>query len=156
MMLLPFDCGEGGRLPSGARRTSPKTEYPASMSQFSPTALVADDDLDAGLTLVSLLEVLGHRVLLARDGVEALACAMELRPAVVFLDIGMPHLDGWEVCRRIRATDWGAKVWIVAVTGHGEKSDRDKSQEAGFNKHCTKPLEIKTVQELLERTPLTL
>ncbi|BCT92481.1 hypothetical protein LYSHEL_15050 [Lysobacter helvus] len=122
----------------------------------APTALVADDNLDAGQTLAALLELLGHRVALARDGQQALDLAMELHPGVVFLDIGMPELDGWEVCRQIRATDWGAKAWIVAVSGYGQDSDREKSHAVGFDKHCTKPLQIKTVQELLERTPIAL
>src|SRR4249919_1480581 len=97
------------------------------MNSLTPTALVADDNLDAGQTLAALLELLGHRVVIAHDGAEALECAMDVRPAVIFLDIGMPHLDGWEVCKRIRATEWGAKAWIVAVTGYGQDIDRAKS-----------------------------
>ena len=126
------------------------------MNALPPTALVADDNVDAGQTLAALLELLGHRVVLANDGQEALDRAMELKPGVIFLDIGMPGLDGWEVCKRIRATEWGAKAWIVAVTGYGQESDRERSLEAGFDKHCTKPLQIKTVQELIERTPISL
>ena len=126
------------------------------MKPPAPTALVADDNFDAGQTLVALLELLGHRVVLANDGQDALDLAMELKPGVIFLDIGMPRLDGWEVCQRIRATEWGAKAWIVAVTGYGQESDRAKSLEAGFDKHCTKPLQIKTVQELLERAPISM
>jgi len=126
------------------------------MNSLTPTALVADDNLDAGQTLAALLELLGHRVVMAHDGAEALERAMALHPAVIFLDIGMPHMDGWEVCRRIRATEWGAKAWIVAVSGYGQDSDRAKSVEVGFDKHCTKPLQIKTVQELIDKTPLTL
>jgi CheY-like chemotaxis protein len=83
----------------------------------------------------------------------ALETAAAFRPDVVLLDIGMPKLDGYEVCRRLRAQPWGAGVLIVAVTGWGQDSDKRRAREAGFDHHLTKPMDPAALYDLLESRP---
>ena len=113
--------------------------------------LVADDNSDAGGTLAMVLEMLGHTVVRVEDGIAALNAAREMRPRAIFLDIGMPGMSGWEVCRQIRALPWGEEPHIFAVTGYGTDSDRAVSKHAGFDDHCTKPITLATIQRLLGR-----
>lgn len=122
-------------------------------SDIKTTVLVADDNIDAAFTLSELLAVLGHSVECAADGREALEIATRVRPRLVFLDIGMPEIDGREVCRRIRATEWGAGSWIVAISGYGTPEDKAASKAAGFDTHCTKPISLATLQEALTHVP---
>jgi CheY-like chemotaxis protein len=86
-----------------------------------------------------LLKGSGYRIDVAHDGEEALAVAESCRPDVVLLDIGMPKLDGYEVCRRLRQFDWGRDITIIAVTGWGQANDRRMTAAAGFNHHLVKP-----------------
>jgi len=120
---------------------------------MTETVLVADDNIDAGATLADLLAVLGHTVERAIDGREALEIALRARPRMVFLDIGMPGLDGREVCRCIRDTAWGTGSWIVAISGYGTPEDKAASMAAGFDAHCTKPITLETLQEALTHMP---
>ena len=113
--------------------------------------LVADDNSEAGATLAMVLEMLGHNVVRVEDGIAALDAAREMRPRAIFLDIGMPGITGWEVCRQIRALPWGGEPHIFAVTGYGTDSDRTVSKHAGFDDHCTKPITLATIQRLLGR-----
>jgi len=103
--------------------------------------LVADDNLDSAMSWSALIEDAGHQVVTAYDGRAALEAAEQLRPQVALLDIGMPHLDGYEVARRIRASSWGRDALLVAVTGWGQAKDRALAREAGFDEHFTKPLD---------------
>jgi len=123
------------------------------LAGMTEAVLVADDNVDAGITLAGLLEVLGHTVERATDGREALEIALRVRPRMAFLDIGMPEIDGREVCRRIRATEWGAGTWIVAISGYGTPEDVAASRAAGFDRHCTKPISLATLQEALTHLP---
>ena len=111
--------------------------------------LVADDNLDAANTLTELLRALGHNVLVAYRGDDAASSADTLKPDVAFLDIGMPGMDGFEVCRRIRSRSWGVNTVVIAVTGYGLPRDNDASREAGFDYHCTKPITLNGVQNML-------
>ena len=103
--------------------------------------LVADDNLDSAMSWSALIEDGGHQVVTAYDGRAALEAAEQLHPQVALLDIGMPHLDGYEVARRIRASTWGREAMLVAVTGWGQAKDRALAREAGFDEHFTKPLD---------------
>ena len=103
--------------------------------------LVADDNLDSAMSWSALIEDGGHQVVTAYDGRAALEAAELLHPQVALLDIGMPHLDGYEVARRIRASTWGREAMLVAVTGWGQAKDRALAREAGFDEHFTKPLD---------------
>ena len=101
--------------------------------------MIADDFHDIADSLSILLQSMGHTVALAYDGKEALRLAQALQPEVVPLDIGMPDIDGYEVCRRIRAQPWGGEMLRVAQTGWGQEGDRRKSAEVGFDHQLVKP-----------------
>ena len=112
--------------------------------------LIADDNADALATMAMLLELHGHAVDTAADGEQALAAAEALCPEVVILDIGMPRLSGHEVAERIRATDWGRGVVLIALTGWGQAHDQERARAAGFDHHCTKPVDLAQLLALLE------
>jgi signal transduction histidine kinase len=116
--------------------------------------LVADDNNDALESLATLLQLSGHEVYTAANGAMALEAAEQHRPEVALLDIGMPKLDGYEVARRIRAQPWGQRITLVALTGWGQDSDRRRSQEAGFDSHLVKPLDLDKLTELLAALPV--
>jgi signal transduction histidine kinase len=116
--------------------------------------LVADDNNDALESLATLLQLSGHEVYTAANGAMALESAEAHRPEVALLDIGMPKLDGYEVARRIRAQPWGQRITLVALTGWGQDSDRRRSQEAGFDSHLVKPLDLDKLTELLAALPV--
>jgi CheY-like chemotaxis protein len=96
-----------------------------------------------------LLRLQGHEVCVAYDGPQALELAAARQPAAVFLDIGLPGMDGYEVCRRLRQGVL-AQALIVAITGYGQQEDRQRSQEAGFDAHQVKPVDLSALQALLE------
>lgn len=111
--------------------------------------LVADDNRDSAKTLATLLKLYGHEVHTAHDGEEALSAAEALRPEVILLDIGMPKMNGYDVCRRIREFPWGQKIVMAALTGWGQDEDRRQSQSAGFNEHFVKPVDLMELQRLI-------
>jgi CheY-like chemotaxis protein len=102
--------------------------------------VVADDNVDAAITLASLLEMHGHELRIAHDGRQALALAEQFRPQLVFLDIGMPGMTGYEVAHRLRQNKALADCTIVAVSGWGAKDDLARAEAAGFDMHFTKPV----------------
>jgi signal transduction histidine kinase len=110
--------------------------------------LIADDNQDAAEALGMLLKMANHDVHVAGDGAAALAVAERVRPDVAVLDIGMPGLTGYEVAERIRAEDWGRGMLLIAVTGWGQKSDKEKAQTAGFDHHLTKPMDPTELEQL--------
>jgi CheY-like chemotaxis protein len=111
--------------------------------------LVVDDNRDAADTLATLLELLGVEVDVASDGMSALQLVRERRPELVFLDIGMPGMDGYEVARRIRSDQDVAAVQLIALTGWGQEEDRRKSREAGMDDHLVKPVDLVTLKAIL-------
>jgi len=113
--------------------------------------LVADDNLDAGETLAMLLRLDGHEVHVATDGLEALDMFARVAPEVVILDIGMPGLSGYEVAQRIRDLGGDRPVTLIAITGWGQKADKDRAAASGFDHHFTKPVEPAMLSELLLR-----
>jgi two-component system CheB/CheR fusion protein len=118
----------------------------AAAAHASPLAgqriLVVDDNQDAADTLAMLLEADGAQVRAVYDGAAALAALPGLRPHTVLLDLGMPDMDGFEVARRIRADPAWSGVRIVALTGWGQESDRERTRGAGFDFHLTKPVDL--------------
>jgi two-component system, chemotaxis family, CheB/CheR fusion protein len=111
--------------------------------------LVVDDNVDAAESLTTLLRVYGHDARMVHDGPAALELAPSFLPSVVFLDIGMPGMDGYEVARRLRQMPGGQDALLVAVTGFGREEDRQRSQEAGFDRHVTKPLDPGMLSSLI-------
>jgi PAS domain S-box-containing protein len=107
--------------------------------------LVVDDNQDAADSLAVLLRLAGQDVQVAYDGAAALSLARSFRPEVVFLDIGLPGMDGYEVARRLREHLDGQKTVLVAVTGYGQDEDRRRSRDAGFDFHMVKPAEPRTL-----------
>ena len=102
---------------------------------------MVDDNEDNVGALAQLLRQQGHLVETAIDGEAAYAAAERFRPEVVLLDIGMPNLNGYDACRRLRAFDWGHEMAIVALTGWGQEEDRRRSRAAGFDHHLVKPID---------------
>jgi CheY-like chemotaxis protein len=112
--------------------------------------LVVDDNRDAAAALAMLLQLEGHETFVANDGAAALEAAASRRPDVVLLDIGLPVINGYEVCRRIRAESWGRAPVLIALTGWGQDEDRRKSREAGFDGHLVKPVNHDELMHLLD------
>ena len=124
----------------------PVTAVPATTAPFEPArtyrVLVVDDNQDAATSLATLLQMTGHEAHTAFDGLMALEAMERHRPEVVLLDIGLPGITGFEVCRRARAQPWGSEVTFIALTGWGHDEDRRRTQEAGFDGHLVKPVEF--------------
>ena len=118
--------------------------------------LVVDDNRDAADTLAELLRMHGHDVHTSYDGGGALRLADELRPEVIVLDIGLPDLDGFEVCRRLRSRAWSRDPMIIALTGWGQPADREKTTAAGFDHHMVKPIEMRALMNLVRAERATL
>jgi CheY-like chemotaxis protein len=108
--------------------------------------LIADDNRDGAETLGMMLELAGHEVHLAHSGAKALEIADEVRPDVAVLDIGMPELSGYDVAKQIRGKPWGAQMILIALTGWGQETDKRLAQGAGFDHHCTKPVDSDELQ----------
>ena len=111
--------------------------------------LVVDDNTDGVASLSMLLTMVGHETCTAFDGLEAIGAAERFDPHIVLLDLDLPKLNGYEVCRRIRQEKWGKSMMLVAVTGLGQDEDRQKSLEAGFDMHLVKPVSAETLMVVL-------
>jgi signal transduction histidine kinase/PAS domain-containing protein/ActR/RegA family two-component response regulator len=111
--------------------------------------LIVDDNADAADTLASLVRALGGDARTAADGPSGIQCAAEFAPDVIFLDVGMPEMDGYEVCRRICQTQLGNRPFIVALSGWGQDGDKRCAAEAGFDAHVTKPADPVVLKRLL-------
>ena len=111
--------------------------------------LVVDDNVDAAQSCAMLLKFSGHQVRMAHTGPTALEAALDYRPNVVLLDIGLPGMDGYEVAKRIRQQPVLQNVVLVAMTGYGQDTDRQRSQEVGFNAHLVKPVDFGMVLQIL-------
>ena len=127
------------------------------LSQDRPLArqrvLVVDDNHDAADSLGMLLRFLGADVEVVHGGREALEAMRRFKPAVVLLDLGMPHMDGLEVARRMREDPEMRGATLVALTGWGQREDRRRTGEAGFDYHLVKPADVRTLQSILTVSP---
>jgi signal transduction histidine kinase/DNA-binding response OmpR family regulator len=129
----------------------PAGAVPAGLPGRGPgrRVLVVDDNRDAAESLALLLDVAGHQSRVAHDGPSALAAADEYSPEVVLLDIGLPGMDGYEVCRRMRARPATRRALLVALTGYGQEEDQRRAREAGFDHHLIKPADLEVLAGLL-------
>jgi PAS domain S-box-containing protein len=143
------------RLPMLVADAQPQAMAPVSKptSTLRRRILIVDDNRDGATSLALLLTVNGHETDTAHDGLEAIEVAERFRPDTVLLDIGLPKLNGYEVCRRIREQPWAKDVLLVAVTGWGQEEDRYRSKEAGFNTHIVKPVDTDALVKILDSTP---
>ncbi|HEX7649544.1 MAG TPA: ATP-binding protein, partial [Noviherbaspirillum sp.] len=151
------------RLPAGqasGRASEPAPAGPADTADIAPMRriLIADDNRDAAESLGTLLELLGHEVVVTFDGEEALMKFAEFQPEVALLDLGMPGLSGTELARAIRHRPDGKKAILIAVTGWGQERDKQLAYDAGFDHHLTKPIDPKQLVRMLtgEREHLAL
>jgi CheY-like chemotaxis protein len=110
--------------------------------------LVVDDNEDLALSSSLLLELQGHEVAVAFDGRTALEVAREFRPDVALLDVGLPHIDGYELARRLRG-EYGPGVLLIIITAYGSDNPRRQAYEAYFDHHFTKPLDYLTIADML-------
>lgn len=110
--------------------------------------MVVDDNPDAADSVGMLVEAMGCSVRVAYDGPSALVALADFEAAVILLDIGMPGMDGYETCRRIRAK-WGTRVRVVAITGWGQERDKRSAVESGFDAHLTKPADPAKLEEVI-------
>jgi CheY-like chemotaxis protein len=111
--------------------------------------LVADDNRDAAESLSLQLQLAGHDVRTAHDGAEALTMANAFGPDVVFLDLGIPKMDGCETAKQIRLQRWGRSTTLVALTGWGQQRDRQRTADAGFDIHLVKPVAMSDLGRVL-------
>src|SRR5262249_22018125 len=111
--------------------------------------LIVDDNADSAESMAVLLRLHGHEVRLAYDGQSALEEAHASRPDVIFLDLDLPIMDGYEVAKRLRLEPAMRDMKLVAMTGYGQEEDRQRTQEAGFQLHMVKPVDFNKVEELL-------
>jgi len=136
------------RVQQGTREAE-ATPSPSAETAVSKRVLIADDNLDAAESLQLWLQLAGHDVQIAGNGVTALKVAEEFKPDVALLDLGMPGLSGFDVARRIRESPWGSGIVLVALTGWGQDEDRRQSAEAGFDHHLTKPIAPEAIESLI-------
>ncbi|MEP7380957.1 MAG: histidine kinase N-terminal domain-containing protein [Gemmatimonadota bacterium] len=129
------------------RRTDQRPD--AAFARAPRRVLVVDDNHDGADTLQMILELAGYETCVAHDGLDALAKVARFRPDVLLLDIGLPRMNGYDVCRRVRESLCGDAMVIIALTGWGQDDDRVRSRDAGFDHHLVKPVDPASLLTLL-------
>ena len=141
------------RLPAVAPTFMPVRAAGSSATDAAPgdgsRILIADDNRDSADSMAMMLGLLGFETTVVYDGDDAIRAASTLRPRVAILDIGMPHLPGDEVARRLRGEGWAKDMILIALSGWGREDDRKKTAEAGFDHHLVKPLDLHALSRLL-------
>jgi signal transduction histidine kinase/CheY-like chemotaxis protein len=130
-------------------REATATKHHARRLRPNQRVLVVDDNVDAAETLRMLLEMNGHEVRCAHEGTQAIELAMDFRPDVALLDIGLPRMDGFELARRLRARPEMRDTRLIALTGYGQAEDRSRALAAGFDDHLTKPVDPNALEDLI-------
>jgi signal transduction histidine kinase len=136
-------------LNAGAAPAAPAGE--ARPPQDALRVLIVEDNVDAAETLGLILESAGHRVVMVHDPREALQAARALQPQVVLLDLGLPWIDGYELARQLRLQPEASGAYLIALSGYGQERDRERSANAGFDMHLTKPVDPARVLETIAR-----
>lgn len=140
-------------LPLAAKAQVPQVDESGDDAVQPPAhrVLVVEDNRDGLETLLALLDMLGYETAGAADGREAVEVAARFQPQVVLLDLGLPVMDGFEVARHLRADPKLGRVYIAALTGWGAERDRQRTADAGFDAHLTKPVDLDALQAVLEQ-----
>ncbi|HVK70740.1 MAG TPA: GAF domain-containing protein [Polyangium sp.] len=142
------------RLPLGVAEEAPAKgsggDLPGKGAAGGLKVLVVDDNIDGAESLAELLQLSGHTTEVAHTGPSALVAARAFEPDVVFLDIGLPGMTGYEVAQRLRTEEGFGRLVLVALTGWGTDEDRRQAREAGFDYHLTKPVDLQEVQRIVE------
>jgi CheY-like chemotaxis protein len=136
-------------VPGGGDRPQTAATNPSQFNLRRQRILVVDDAQESAETLALLLRAIGQDVSTVHDGRSAFDWAVQNKPDVVFLDIAMPGMDGYEVARLLRGAAGLEETVLVALTGYGQEEDRRRASEAGFNHHLTKPTSIEALCEVL-------
>jgi signal transduction histidine kinase/ActR/RegA family two-component response regulator len=136
-------------------REATATKHQARRLRPNQRVLVVDDNIDAAETLRMLLEMNGHEVRCAHEGAQAIVLAMDFRPDVALLDIGLPRMDGFELARRLRARPEMRDTRLIALTGYGQAEDRSRALAAGFDDHLTKPVDPNALEDLISTSSKT-
>jgi CheY-like chemotaxis protein len=142
------------QLPLTEARGEPEVVQPSVAEVESRRVLIVDDDSDMRTTLRMLLQIGGHQVDEAVDGVEALEVLLRLRPNVAFIDLGLPGRDGYELAHAVRSAPDGQSLYLVALTGYGQPRDRRRALEVGFNAYLVKPVSLSELTRVLAKAPV--
>ncbi|HTV76865.1 MAG TPA: response regulator [Steroidobacteraceae bacterium] len=121
----------------------------ANAGRMKARVLIVDDNRDGAQGLALMLDMEGHEVRTAADGLEALEIAEEFQPHVVLLDIGMPGIDGYETARRLRMRPWAQSTLLCAQTGWGQEDDKRRARTAGFDRHLVKPIDPEEISRIV-------
>jgi two-component system CheB/CheR fusion protein len=150
-VISPQRRTSGGKPPNGRaqRRDDPSGTRPDTPAR-ARRVLVVEDNLDTLRSMTLLLREMGHQVEYAINGYAALEVARRFRPEVVFLDLGLPGMDGFELCRQMKRDAELKSARVIAITGYGQEEYRRRSQEAGCEAHLVKPVEAQVLKALLE------
>ena len=144
-------------LPLASSALEPGAPQPREVRPAKPAdpqrILIADDNEDAASSLAMFLQMAGHDARVTTDGAQALAIAEEFRPHVVVLDIAMPVLDGLAAARALRALPEGRQSLLLALSGFGQDSDRQRSVDAGFDAHFVKPVDLAALEKIINANP---
>ncbi len=124
-------------------------DAPQQQAHAAQRILIIDDNHDCLTSLTMLLEIYGHEVASAQNGRDGLKAVEDFEPSVIILDLGMPEMDGYETARRLRKLDAGEDALLIALTGWGQDQDRDRTRDAGFDFHLTKPVDPQALQSML-------
>ena len=134
--------------------SEPRSEVAADQSSTSRPLkiLVVDDTVEVAQTIGWMLEEIGHHYHLVHDGRVALEAAKKYEPDAILLDIGMPGMDGYEVCRVLRSHEKFKTIPIIAQTGWGQDRDKASASAAGFSRHLVKPVRFEDLEKMLQET----
>jgi CheY-like chemotaxis protein len=127
-----------------------RSPEPAAHPESTFRILVVDDNRDSAESLALMLKLSGHETEISLDGEQALAAAATFRPDVVLLDLGMPKVNGYEVCRRLREQPWGETMTVIAQTGWGQDEDKRRTEAVGFDAHLVKPVDPAALMKVLD------
>ena len=134
------------------RPATPRFRYEPVTPEARHRILVVDDHVPTAVAFARLIQVLGHEVRITHDGTTTLSCLDSYCPDIILLDIGLPGLNGYEVARRLRATERGALVKLVALTGYGDVEDFARARGVGFDQYLLKPVSFSALASVLEST----